>query len=151
MGRFCANQVFHRVGEEARCFRCYSFRDFSIRLRLPTSRFRNSVRRSARVVRQPSPGCPGGRRSFPLLPIFLQQWRRRVSTRTLYTLSTLCRTARLFHLAPLRSRTRGRILLSRSSSITVRYRLQIRSKRRRIDVANLWLGTRTRFYFPTGW
>ncbi len=40
----------------------------------------------------------GGRR-FPLLSIFLQRWRRSVSTRTLYGLSTFCGFAALFPLA----------------------------------------------------
>ena len=38
-------------------------------------------------------------RSFPLLPIFRQQWWRRFSTRTLYGLSTFCGFAALFRLA----------------------------------------------------
>ena len=53
----------------------------------------------------------GGRRSFPLFPILRQQWRRRVSTRTFYGLSTLCGFAALFRLAFRRSRVSRRILL----------------------------------------
>src|SRR5882757_10279372 len=149
MGRFRANQIFHRLGEEACCFRCYSFRDFSIRLWLSSSRFRDPARRSARAARQSSARCTGGRRSFSLLPIFRQQWRRGVSTRTLYGLSTLCGFAALFRLAFCRSRVSRRILLSRSRPITFRCRLQIRGKRRRIDVANFWPGACTWFHFST--
>ena len=57
--------------------------------------------------------------------------------------------AALFRLAFRRSRVSRRILLSRSRPITFRCRLQIRSKRRRIDVANFWLGACTWFHFST--
>jgi hypothetical protein len=82
-------------------------------------------------------------------PPLRQQWRRCVSTRTLYGLSTLCGFAALFRLACRRSRVGRRILLSRSRPITFRCRLQIRSKRHRIDVANLWPGACTWFHFST--
>jgi hypothetical protein len=122
---------------------------FSIRLRLSSSRFRDSARRSARAARQSSARCTGGRRSFPLFPILRQQWRRRVSTRTFYGLSTLCGFAALFRLACFRSGTGGRIFLSRCNSVAAGNHFQIRSKRRRIDVANLWPGACTWFHFST--
>jgi hypothetical protein len=54
-----------------------------------------------------------------------------------------------FVLAFRRSRVSRGILFSRSRPITFRCCLQIRSKRRRIDVANLWLGACTWFHFST--
>ena len=150
MGRFCANQIFCRLGEEACCVHCHSFRDFSIRLRLSSSRLRDSARRSVRAALQSSARCAGGGRSFPLLPVFFQQWRRRVSTRTLYGLSTFCGFAALFCLACVRSGTRRGIFLSRSGSIAAGSRVQIGDKRDRYHVAGFWFSARSRLHFSPG-